>query len=164
MTDENKQELPVDDVQVDITAQPDPTAEPDLSTAFGPMDSIDVNSVDFAVLVLCWNLSANKTLGDRQLVNIQTDEEALDILSREGLPTPMRNEDDLWTTGMGFENSTTKKITTRIQLADPSLRVLTARALHVKYTRCDPSIDDVINRFFFFVASQQAKAETNKAQ
>ena len=173
MTDETKQDLPEspelgedtaatgNDVAptADNVGTPDPNATPDLSSAFGEMTSVDVNSTQFAVMVMCWNLASHNVLGDRRLVNVETDDEALDILRMEGIPEPVKNSDGLWQTGMGFQHETNGAIVSRFQIADASLPLLAVRALHVKYIRWDPEIGMVINKFFQIAALQKAKED-----
>lgn len=175
MTDDIKQDLPEspelgedtaatnDDLPTaESVGTPDPNATPDLSSAFGEMTSVDVNSTQFSVMVMCWNLASHNVLGDRRLVNIATDDEALDILRMEGIPEPVKNADGLWQTGMGFQHETSGAIVSRFQIADASLPLLAVRALHVKYIRWDPEVGMVINKFFQVAAMQQAQAEAQK--
>jgi hypothetical protein len=171
MTEENKQDLvetntgPEDEMPTaESVGQPDPTATPDLSSAFGEDVQVEVNSKQFSVLVMCWNLAAQNVLGDRRLVNIQTDDEALDILRNEGIPEPVKNADGLWQTGMGFQHETNGAIVSRFQIADDYLPLLAVRALHVKYVRWDPELAMVINKFFQVQAIQQAKDLAGQAK
>jgi len=144
------------------TATDEPAGEPDLTPAFGPMDAVDVNSTEFAVMVMCWNLSAQGFLGERQLVNIASDDEALDILQQQGIPAPVKNDDGLWTTALGFTAGEGSTLINRTQLADKDLRLLAIRALHVKFARWDPEVALVINRFFEVVSRQQAQEQAAK--
>lgn len=176
MTDDNKQDLPespelgedtaATDTDVTPSAEnvgtPAPDAAPDLTSAFGEMTSVDVNSVQFAVMTMCWNLASHNVLGDRRLVNIASDDEALDILRMEGIPEPTKNADGLWQTGMGFQHETNGAIVSRFQIADASLPLLAVRALHVKYIRWDPEVGMVINKFFQVAALQEARAKAEQ--
>lgn len=169
MTDNNKQDLPetplTDEEFVptaDNVGQPHPDAEPDLSSAFGESVQVEVNSIQFSVLVMCWNLASHGVLGDRRLVNIASDEEALDIMSHEGIPTPVQNADGLWQTSMGFQHEADGHVISRFQIADASLPLLAIRSLHVKYIRWDPEVATVINKFFQVQAAQQARDLTNQ--
>lgn len=131
-------------------------------SAFGPMDTIEVNAEDMAVRVLCWHLTGSGVLGERSLVNIQDDTEALDILTQSQIPLPTTGEDGLHTISMGIK-SAEGYITTRIQLTDKSIRILTLRALCFRLTRQDPEVAEAMRRYFAH-ADQQIKAAGNDSE
>ena len=133
-------------------------AEPVIpESAFGPMDTIEVNAEDMAVRVMCWHLSASGVLGDRIIVNIADDVEALDILNKEGIPAPIAMEDGTWSVAMGFQ-SAEGYLTSRVQLIDKNVRLLALRAINYKHSRQDPQVADAMQRYFAHV-DQQTKAE-----
>lgn len=143
------------DVPAELNAQPESDTVPD--SAFGDMMAVETNATDLSVRVMCWNLSSNNVMGGRTLVNIESDDEARDILKAENIGFSEADADGWFAAGMAFENDGHRVNTTRLE--DKNLRLLAIRALHVKFMRWDPPVAPLLHKYF-----AMAKAEMERQQ
>ena len=154
MKDEDKKDvLEVSEEGLDNSVPVEVDAQQNHS-AFGDMVQLEVTAEELTIRSLCWHLSQANVLEGRHLVNIENDDEARDLLEKEGFKV-ITSEEGVHSVAAGTEAN--GQLSLRWQMYDRSLRLLAIRALNMKYLHQDPPVAPVMKRFFEVVQREQQR-------